>query len=94
PHAQGTAFSGPLDEHRLRRALNRGSYPVTRSDSPVLAESPVLVGGPLPTRHLGHIAVHGAAHPAGHGAGHGPRRAESHTHPPSRSNTETPVPPT
>ncbi|MGY0058157.1 putative bifunctional diguanylate cyclase/phosphodiesterase [Streptomyces sp. LZ34] len=91
-HAQGPAFSGPLDEHRLRRALNRGSYPVPRSDSPV------LVGGALPTRHLGHIAAYSAGHPAGHGAahgaGHGPRRAESHTHPPSRSNTETPVPPT
>ncbi|MDT0550150.1 MULTISPECIES: EAL domain-containing protein [Streptomyces] len=91
-HAQGAAFSGPLDEHRLRRALNRGSYPVSRSDSPV------LVGGALPVRHLGHVALHGAGHPAGHaaghGAGHGPRRAEPHTHPPSRSNTETPVPPT
>ncbi|OMI40488.1 putative bifunctional diguanylate cyclase/phosphodiesterase [Streptomyces sparsogenes] len=99
-HVLGTAFSGPLDEHRLRRALNRGSYPVPRSDSPV------LVGGALPTRHLGHIPAHasahasthasghGAAHSAAHGAGHGPRRAESHIHPASRSNTETPVPPT
>ncbi|MCF3964347.1 putative bifunctional diguanylate cyclase/phosphodiesterase, partial [Streptomyces fuscigenes] len=25
-HGQGAAFSGPLDEHRLRRALGRGSY--------------------------------------------------------------------
>ncbi|MFF5587058.1 putative bifunctional diguanylate cyclase/phosphodiesterase [Streptomyces hygroscopicus] len=78
-HAQGAAFSGPLDEHRLRRALLRGGYPVPRS------EPPLLVGGPLPLRHSGHM---------GHGGSHGPRRAEAHTHPPTRSNTETPVPPT
>ncbi|MEU5267558.1 EAL domain-containing protein [Streptomyces hygroscopicus] len=78
-HAQGAAFSGPLDEHRLRRALLRGGYPVPRS------EPPLLVGGPLPLRHGGHM---------GHGGSHGPRRAEAHTHPPTRSNTETPVPPT
>jgi len=74
-HAQGMAFSGPLDEHRLRRALTRGSYPVPRSDAPM------LVGGGLPVRHGGF-------------GGHGPRRPEAHTHPPTRSNTETPVPPT
>ncbi|GAA3077832.1 EAL domain-containing protein [Streptomyces roseofulvus] len=27
-HAQGMAFSGPLDEYRLRRALVRGDYPL------------------------------------------------------------------
>ena len=27
-HGQGMAFSGPLDEYRLRRALVRGGYPV------------------------------------------------------------------
>ncbi|WP_236239823.1 bifunctional diguanylate cyclase/phosphodiesterase [Streptomyces sp. CC228A] len=27
-HAQGMAFSGPLDEHRLRRALSRGEFPL------------------------------------------------------------------
>nr|WSY51534.1 EAL domain-containing protein [Streptomyces sp. NBC_00886] len=27
-HGQGMAFSGPLDEYRLRRALSRGHYPV------------------------------------------------------------------
>ncbi|WP_262701727.1 MULTISPECIES: putative bifunctional diguanylate cyclase/phosphodiesterase [Streptomyces] len=78
-HAQGAAFSGPLDEHRLRRALLRGGYPVPRP------EPPLLVGGALPIRH----GVHG-----GHGGSHGPRRTEPHTHPPTRSNTETPVPPT
>ncbi|MEU8822956.1 EAL domain-containing protein [Streptomyces sp. NPDC048636] len=75
-HAQGMAFSGPLDEHRLRRALTRGAYPVPRSDAPL------LVGGALAVRH------------GGHGGLHAPRRTESHTHPPTRSNTETPVPPT
>ncbi|MET7760918.1 EAL domain-containing protein [Streptomyces sp. NPDC005393] len=75
-HAQGMAFSGPLDEHRLRRALARGGYPVPRSDAPV------LVGSALPARY------------GGHGGTHGPRRTEPHTHPPTRSNTETPVPPT
>ncbi|MEE4598650.1 EAL domain-containing protein [Streptomyces sp. DSM 41524] len=78
-HAQGAAFSGPLDEHRLRRALLRGGYPVPRP------EPPLLVGGALPIRHGGH---------GGHGGSHGPRRTEPHTHPPTRSNTETPVPPT
>ncbi|WP_432038077.1 putative bifunctional diguanylate cyclase/phosphodiesterase [Streptomyces cucumeris] len=75
-HAQGMAFSGPLDEHRLRRALTRGAYPVPRSDAPL------LVGGALAVRHGGHGGL-----PA-------PRRTESHTHPPTRSNAETPVPPT
>ncbi|MBH5337153.1 EAL domain-containing protein [Streptomyces pactum] len=60
-HAQGMAFSGPLDEPRLRRALARGGFPVPR------VEEPVLVGGALPVRHPGggHVA---AVHP---GVGHG-----------------------
>ncbi|MFE4859501.1 putative bifunctional diguanylate cyclase/phosphodiesterase [Streptomyces sp. NPDC056670] len=43
-HGQGMAFSGPLDEFRLRRALLRGEYPV-----PGGAALPVLSGrsGPL-----------------------------------------------
>ncbi|MGW1883100.1 putative bifunctional diguanylate cyclase/phosphodiesterase [Streptomyces sp. NPDC001970] len=44
-HGQGVAFSGPLDEHRLRRALVRGEYPV-----PGGAALPVLTGGSLPAR--------------------------------------------
>ncbi len=37
-HAQGLAFSGPLDEHRLRRALAHGTYPVPgRRPEPVRA---------------------------------------------------------
>ncbi|WP_351223741.1 EAL domain-containing protein [Streptomyces sp. NPDC002133] len=44
-HGQGMAFSGPLDEHRLRRALVRGEYPV-----PGGAALPVLTGSSLPAR--------------------------------------------
>lgn len=51
-HGQGMAFSGPLDEYRLRRALVRDEYPVP-----------------------GGVVI-----PAG-------------SHPPFRSNSETPVPP-
>ncbi|MFJ7065080.1 putative bifunctional diguanylate cyclase/phosphodiesterase [Streptomyces sp. NPDC101115] len=52
-HGQGMAFSGPLDEYRLRRALVRDEYP-------------------LP----GEVALTGG------------------NRPPSRSHSETPVPPT
>ncbi|MDX3851894.1 putative bifunctional diguanylate cyclase/phosphodiesterase [Streptomyces sp. AK02-01A] len=45
-HGQGMAFSGPLDEYRLRRALVRGEYPL-----PGEAVLPVLSGGVLPVRH-------------------------------------------
>ncbi|MFE3496825.1 putative bifunctional diguanylate cyclase/phosphodiesterase [Streptomyces sp. NPDC059169] len=44
-HALGMAFSGPLDEHRLRRALQRGTFRV-----PSGAPLPVLTGGGLPAR--------------------------------------------
>ncbi|WP_329194188.1 putative bifunctional diguanylate cyclase/phosphodiesterase [Streptomyces sp. NBC_01435] len=43
-HGQGMAFSGPLDEYRLRRALARGEFPVPGS---ALAQ-PVLTGGSIP----------------------------------------------
>ncbi|MCX4690838.1 bifunctional diguanylate cyclase/phosphodiesterase [Streptomyces sp. NBC_01408] len=39
-HGQGAAFSGPLDEYRLRRALVRGTFPV-----PGGAGQPALAGG-------------------------------------------------
>ncbi|MEV0413342.1 EAL domain-containing protein [Streptomyces sp. NPDC050448] len=39
-HGQGVAFSGPLDEYRLRRALVRGTFPV-----PGAAAQPALAGG-------------------------------------------------
>lgn len=43
-HGQGMAFSGPLDEYRLRRALVRGAFPVPGSP----AAQPVLAGGSIP----------------------------------------------
>ncbi|MEU6891376.1 EAL domain-containing protein [Streptomyces sp. NPDC046557] len=39
-HGQGMAFSGPLDEYRLRRALVRGTFPV-----PGALAQPALAGG-------------------------------------------------
>ncbi|TKA11652.1 putative bifunctional diguanylate cyclase/phosphodiesterase [Actinacidiphila oryziradicis] len=42
-YGQGMAFSGPLDEHRLRSSLSRGGYPVP-------AEPTALTGVPLPLR--------------------------------------------
>ncbi|MFB7913028.1 putative bifunctional diguanylate cyclase/phosphodiesterase [Streptomyces sp. NPDC056061] len=42
-HGQGMAFSGPLDEYRLRRALARGTFP-----TPGTAAQPVLAGGSRP----------------------------------------------
>ncbi|MEU2110512.1 EAL domain-containing protein [Streptomyces sp. NPDC019507] len=44
-HGQGMAFSGPLDEHRLRRVLARGEFPV-----PGGSALPVLSGRSLPAR--------------------------------------------
>ncbi|NWF25193.1 EAL domain-containing protein [Streptomyces sp. PKU-EA00015] len=45
-HGQGMAFSGPLDEYRLRRALVREEYPV-----PTGMALPVLTGGIPPARN-------------------------------------------
>ncbi|MEU7059852.1 EAL domain-containing protein [Streptomyces sp. NPDC046197] len=39
-HGQGMAFSGPLDEYRLRRALSSGRYPVPHGPA-----EPVFAGG-------------------------------------------------
>ncbi|MFG2311882.1 EAL domain-containing protein [Streptomyces sp. NPDC048566] len=39
-HGQGMAFSGPLDEYRLRRALSSGRFPVPNEPA-----EPVLAGG-------------------------------------------------
>ncbi|MFF2330271.1 MULTISPECIES: putative bifunctional diguanylate cyclase/phosphodiesterase [unclassified Streptomyces] len=43
-HGQGMAFSGPLDEYRLRRALARGEFPVPGGTT----AQPVLTGGSIP----------------------------------------------
>ncbi|MET7712851.1 EAL domain-containing protein [Streptomyces sp. NPDC005407] len=45
-HGQGMAFSGPLDEYRLRRALVRDEFPV-----PGGIALPVLTGGVCPARN-------------------------------------------
>ncbi|GAA0388492.1 putative bifunctional diguanylate cyclase/phosphodiesterase [Streptomyces luteireticuli] len=95
-HAQGLAFSGPLDEHRLRHALGRGVFPVpgeapdgdgARGPLPPLGGGGkrVLVGGPLPGG--GMFLSAGARSGAAGGAG-------ALAHAPLRSNNETPVPPT
>jgi diguanylate cyclase (GGDEF)-like protein/PAS domain S-box-containing protein len=79
-HGMGAAFAGPLDEHRLRRALARGSLPVAERTPPADERSApghsVVVTGSLPVRKGG------AAGP------------DPVTHPPLCSHTETPVPPT
>lgn len=43
-HGQGMAFSGPLDEYRLRRALVRGQFPVPGVPGP----RTVMAGGSIP----------------------------------------------
>ncbi|WP_330240846.1 putative bifunctional diguanylate cyclase/phosphodiesterase [Streptomyces sp. NBC_00525] len=44
-HGRGAAFSGPLDEYRLRRVLARGTFPVPGG----VPAQPVLAGGSLPS---------------------------------------------
>ncbi|WP_373430658.1 putative bifunctional diguanylate cyclase/phosphodiesterase [Streptomyces sp. B3I8] len=58
-HGQGLVFSGPLDEHRLRRALARGHYPVPHGPAePVLAGGGAsLYGGAVPTVLRGTTAA-------------------------------------
>lgn len=98
-HGQGMAFSGPLDEHRLRHALSQGSYPVPGPGSE--GRAVVLSGTGLPVRHvkkgrepvspgrvLGEL-------PRRFGPGEGRDGAETAlASPPLRPNSETSVPPT
>lgn len=79
-HGQGMAFSGPLDEFRLRRALVRGSYPLPggAQGAPGVPR-PVLSGGSLPVRYTRPPGTDRIPYPS---------------IPASRSNNETPVPPT
>ncbi|MFG2297354.1 putative bifunctional diguanylate cyclase/phosphodiesterase [Streptomyces sp. NPDC048603] len=52
-HGQGMAFSGPLDEYRLRRALARSTFPVPGGVAqPALAGG--SLGGPLVTHRGSH----------------------------------------
>ncbi|MEU9895704.1 putative bifunctional diguanylate cyclase/phosphodiesterase [Streptomyces phaeochromogenes] len=79
-HGQGNAFSGPLDEYRLRRALAAGAYPVPHG--PV---EPIFVGGGSSGVYTGGST---SAYVAGvSSAAYGTGTA-------LRSHDETPVPPT
>ncbi|CAL9536624.1 hypothetical protein SUDANB58_04155 [Streptomyces sp. enrichment culture] len=97
-HGQGIAFSGPLDEHRLRRALGTGLYPLPHGPAgPALAGSGagVYAGGVTKgmTGTAGKSrsgAVAGGV--AGGVTGHVPAVFTGGT--PLRSHNETPVPPT
>ncbi len=51
-HGQGMAFSGPLDEHRLRRALTLGALPGAGRGR-ARSRAVVLSGSGLPVRHGG-----------------------------------------
>lgn len=56
-HGQGAAFSSPLDEYRLRRALSSGHYPVPREPGPA---EPAFAGGGAGVYPSGVPAVHGS----------------------------------
>ncbi|MFH8566146.1 putative bifunctional diguanylate cyclase/phosphodiesterase [Streptomyces sp. NPDC017988] len=104
-HGQGVAFSGPLDEYRLRRALSLGEYPVPRGPA-----EPVLAGGPAGTTYVGGPAGAFAGGPPGAYAGSPPGAfagGSTGTYAGSspatyatglsayaRSHNETPIPPT
>lgn len=80
-HGQGMAFSGPLDEYRLRRALVRGDYPLpggAAGSAP--APLPLLTSGSLPVRRTRAATPDMIPRPI--------------ARPSVRSNVETPVPPT
>ncbi|MFQ6144094.1 EAL domain-containing protein [Streptomyces seoulensis] len=79
-HARGTAFAGPLDEYRLRRALTAGCYPV-----PPGPAEPVFAGKGVAAFTAGVPAVLGGGAKAGVGSGGGTAL---------RPHDETPVPPT
>ncbi|MGW2820764.1 putative bifunctional diguanylate cyclase/phosphodiesterase [Streptomyces sp. NPDC001443] len=51
-HGQGMAFSGPLDEYRLRRALASGHYPVPHGPA-----EPAFVGGGGAGAYPGGVAA-------------------------------------
>ncbi|AXG82899.1 putative bifunctional diguanylate cyclase/phosphodiesterase [Streptomyces paludis] len=78
-HGQGMAFSGPLDEYRLRRALAVGAFPL-----PGGAPLPVLTRGALPGRRPRPPVPQQV-----------PQQVSDRiSRPTIRSNSETPVPPT
>ncbi|GGZ77579.1 putative bifunctional diguanylate cyclase/phosphodiesterase [Streptomyces echinoruber] len=63
-HGTGMAFSGPLDEYRLRRALAAGHYPVPREPA-----EPAFAGGGAPAFGGGLPAVLGGGAGAALGGG-------------------------
>ncbi|MFY1678961.1 putative bifunctional diguanylate cyclase/phosphodiesterase [Streptomyces sp. WMMC905] len=95
-HGQGMAFSGPLDEHRLRRALGGGRYPL-----PPGPGEPALVGGASSGGHGGGGPHGGVARVLPKGLATG-TTGGMNSHLPAvlgggtvlRSHNETPVPPT
>ncbi|WP_314177204.1 putative bifunctional diguanylate cyclase/phosphodiesterase [Streptomyces winkii] len=64
-HGQGLVFSGPLDEHRLRHALSRGTMPVPEEHTPARG-----VSGRGRTGASGPSGAPGAAAQAGGRGGH------------------------
>ncbi|AOP51544.1 phosphodiesterase [Streptomyces lydicus] len=60
-HGMGLAFSGPLDEHRLRRTLTHTGYPVP--ELPGQGREVVLSGRGLPVRHGGTAGPDSLVHP-------------------------------
>ncbi|MGP3981081.1 EAL domain-containing protein [Streptomyces sp. KR80] len=100
-HGQGMAFSGPVDEHRLRHALGVGAYPVPEpaNERQAVRESgavrdtvreevreTVCTSGALP--------LQGVRPSATRLVGGGTAAPDPIARPPLRSNNETPVPPT
>ncbi|HEX5567330.1 MAG TPA: EAL domain-containing protein, partial [Streptomyces sp.] len=63
-HAQGAAFSLPLEEHRLRRALARGSYPVHGGQHGPGSGRSVVVAGSLPVHRAGTAGSEPVLHPS------------------------------
>ncbi|GAA2446989.1 putative bifunctional diguanylate cyclase/phosphodiesterase [Streptomyces glaucus] len=77
-HGQGMAFSGPLDEYRLRRVLGAGRYPVPHGPA-----EPAFAGGGAGVYSSGMAGGVATGIPAVLGGGTA-----------LRSHDETPVPPT
>ena len=103
-HGQGKAFSGPLDEHRLRRVLIRGGYPSpgaadVRGSGHGRAALPLRLRPELPARRLDgrqSLPKRLPRQPASSDSADDrePAVTDSIIHPSLRSNDETPVPPT
>ncbi|MTE21140.1 diguanylate cyclase [Streptomyces sp. TRM43335] len=63
-HAQGPVFCKPLEEHRLRRAMARGRYPVPYGEQrATVGGRSVVVAGSLPLRGSGAAGTEPLPHP-------------------------------